>query len=281
MKMSRLAFTIAALSLTLVSGCGGGGSAGTANLSNINGRVIDQLDRPVSGAQISLIPAGRSRAEVVETTITNGSGSFQLTNVEAGTYTLVARTSGSNGDMIEVQVSVTVPAGSDVDIQIRIILGGTTPGAEVPNPPPGTGAVMGTVFDSLGRPVAGATVTVINTALGNTSSTTTAANGAFTLNGLPEGATNIYASNGTVESVPFLVYVSPDTVVQTDIYLPGQSLPQGTPPGTGGSGGATIPGNGHALGHIIGVGHHHHGNGNGNGHDHHDHDGDGDVDEHD
>jgi hypothetical protein len=218
------------------------------------------------------MPASTSRADVVATTITNGSGSFSLTNVQAGTYTLSVRAAGPGGVAIEVQVSVTVPEGSDVDIQIRIIQDGTSSGVGVIDPAETVGAVIGKVFNSLGQPAAGVQVTVTNTVTGQNFTTTTNAQGEFVIDNLSEGAWTIYAHTPTLESVPFLINIVQDTVIQTDIFLPGATLPPGSDPGTGGSGSVNIPGSGSHPGHLIGIGHTHHGNGNGNGHDNHDHD---------
>ena len=285
MKMSRLLSASSLLTLVLIAGCGGGGtSLSTAGFSSVNGRVVNESNQPVSGAQVSLLSMAGSRADVVETTLTDGVGSFHLTNVDAGTYTLVVRAAGPGGTSIEVQVAVTVPAGSDVDIQIRIIRGGTGSGTGTIPPLATAGSIVGKVFDHLGRPAVGFTVTAQNMATGEVIQTTTDAYGVFQFNGLEPGMWSLTAHSGSgtsvlTESVPFNVNVTANTLVQTDIYMPAQSLPPGTTPGTGGSGSLNIPGNGHAQGHIIGIGHSHHGNGNGNGHDKHDHDGDGDIDD--
>src|SRR5688500_19035159 len=152
MKMYRFAATLALL--LAVAGCGGGGGGALTQAGSITGRAVNAQGQPVPGATVSLVPSGRSHLDAVQSTTTDIEGRFTMTNVEAGTYTLAIIAGGPGGMELDVQVSVTVPAGSNIDLMVRVSQTGG--GGVIPDQ--GFGAITGIVLDESGRPAAGVRV---------------------------------------------------------------------------------------------------------------------------
>src|SRR5262249_51424847 len=109
--------------------------------------------------------------------ITDSGGNYTLNDLPAGAATITATATGFQSG----SVSITVVAGTTV----------TAPNITLA---PGTGAVSGTVNDSSGAPVAGASV-----GFGGGSTTTNAAGG-YTLSGIPVGTIQLVASASGFQS---------------------------------------------------------------------------------
>ena len=88
-KLTRLVVILMTLSLPFVlhaaANTGGAGfsavATGAANTGNITGTVKDPSGAVVQGARVALTPGGT-------TTSTDGQGSFSLSGITAGTYTV-------------------------------------------------------------------------------------------------------------------------------------------------------------------------------------------------
>jgi hypothetical protein len=72
------------------------GSSGTVNVvlrsgaGQLNGIVIDAKNQPVASAVVALIPVHRNRTDIYRTSITGGNGSFAITGITPGDYSLFA-----------------------------------------------------------------------------------------------------------------------------------------------------------------------------------------------
>jgi Carboxypeptidase regulatory-like domain len=72
------------------------GSSGTVNVvlrsgaGQLNGIVIDAKNQPVASAVVALIPVQRNRTDIYRTSITGGNGSFAITGITPGDYSLFA-----------------------------------------------------------------------------------------------------------------------------------------------------------------------------------------------
>ena len=213
MKMYRLAAPLALL-LTL-AGCGGGGGGALNPAGSITGRAVNAQGQPVPGAAVSLIPAGRAHTQAVQSTTTDIEGRFSMTNVEAGTYTLAIIAGGPGGMELDVQVSVTVPAGSNIDLMVRVSQ--TSPGVI---PEPGLGAIVGTVLDDRGRPAVGVRVKAEHENSGFETQTATDINGRFAFDDLRPGLWKVWADpDGPDRSDRVWVEVDADHEVQTTLRL--------------------------------------------------------------
>jgi hypothetical protein len=87
-------------------------------------------------------------------------------------------------------------------------------------PAPGTGAIRGSVADrEFGAPIAGATVTVLNTRL----RTTTRENGSYVLSGVAPGTyTLVVTRDGYVREVKANVTVGTGGLVDADLTMAGE-----------------------------------------------------------
>jgi len=169
------------------------------------GAVSGTVTNSLGGA----IPAGATVTDSNTSTPTDASGNYTLSSLAAGSHSLTASASGFTTSLAQV---VTVTAGQ------------TLPGISfILIPTPTTGAVSGTVTSSLGGAIpGGATVTDSNT------STTTDAQGNYTLSSLAAGSHSLTASaSGFTTSLAQVVTV---TAGQT---LPGISFILTPTPTTG------------------------------------------------
>ena len=105
MKISRSPLVALFVLLFAVAGCGGGSSGSTGR--SVQGLVVNERGHPVSGAEVSLLADGRSHLASAATATTSVDGSFQLTDVPAGNYTLSVRVDGPRGVTVEVQILVS------------------------------------------------------------------------------------------------------------------------------------------------------------------------------
>jgi hypothetical protein len=215
MKFYRVAFPLALM--MIVAGCGGGGGGGNpSRAGSISGRALDAQGQPLHGAEVNLLPAGRSHLDAVASTTTDVTGHFRLENVAAGTYTLSLSVDGPNGPM-DVQISVTVPAGTTIDLTVRVTQNGgfVTPG-------PGFGVVSGVVLNELGQPAAFVRVKAEREPNGPELVTATDASGHFILDDLTPGLWKVWADPpGPDRSDRVWIDVRVNTETQTTLRLEG------------------------------------------------------------
>ena len=141
-------------------------------MGTVSGTVIDgSTNQPLNGVSIIL---ATDPSLIV---LTNSTGSFNLTNVPAGSYQI---SFSSTGYSIYTG-SITISAGSIVNL-----------GAISLSAIPTTGIIQGTIADaSTGSPLTGVTITVTGT---STWTATTAANGSFKIIDIVPGNVTISAS---------------------------------------------------------------------------------------
>ncbi|MBV9495001.1 MAG: carboxypeptidase regulatory-like domain-containing protein, partial [Acidobacteria bacterium] len=186
----------------------GGNDTRTTGLTplpgTINGTILDGgTSQPLAGATVVLRDGN---GQVVGTTTTDSSGHYTFPNLPPGNYTIEMSAPGYQTST----VSQTVGPNQTV----------TRSDSLTPNP----GTVNGTVTDALtGAPLAGATVTI--TQNGNTLTTTTDANGRYSLTGVvPNVPATITASAPNYQSsTPSTVTVPAGGSATRDITL--QPLP--------------------------------------------------------
>ena len=155
---------------TLITGCTGttgkDGTNGTdaKTTGTILGVVKDGSGTAIGGAAVSTTPAS-------STATTAGDGTFTLSNVTIGSYSVTA---GKTGYVAFTLTGVGVVAGGTTNVSLVV-----TPDAHAP------GTISGTVSDtkSPATPLAGVVVKV----QGQNLQATTAANGSFTLANVPPG----------------------------------------------------------------------------------------------
>ena len=112
-----------------------------------------------------------------------------------------------------VYATSPVATPKSVSVDIRIVKGG----GEEPPPPPDTGAIAGTVYDELGDPVKGATVTATNPETGQSKKSRSNKSGLYTIADLPVGDYTVdgyerTAGSATVYDVPVLGGVTTESV---------------------------------------------------------------------
>jgi hypothetical protein len=156
-RFSLIGLCAALVGVGALAGCGGGGSStgGGSGGSTVTGRAVNASGQPQSGATVSLLPATKAaHRQAIETTTTDVNGNFTLTNVSAGSYTISVSDTEPSGTVDTVLVTVTVPAGTSINLTVDI--------SSTNSPPPGssTGTVFGTVTDSTGSVLAGASVSM-------------------------------------------------------------------------------------------------------------------------
>jgi len=131
------------------------------NDGNVSGVVTNASGSPISGATVAFGGG---------TTTTNSSGAFAINNIPVGTIQLVASANGC----VNQQQNVSITAGATATANFTLSAA--------------AGSVSGTVVSSAGSPISGATVSY------GGGSTTTSANGTFTLNNIPAGGIQLTAS---------------------------------------------------------------------------------------
>ncbi len=142
----------------------GGGSTGT-----VTGTVTSTSGAPLADAQVNSGSASATTAS---------DGTYTLSNLAAGTITLTASLPGYQN----ASQNVTVTAGS------------TTSASTIQLAPINPGGITGSVVDSKGNGVAGATVT------GAGLSVITDSNGAYTFTNVPAGTVTLVASAPSFQS---------------------------------------------------------------------------------
>lgn len=88
----------------------------TAFASGVNGRVVDPDGRPVANAEV--IVSGSTAAPL--RTRTNGDGNFDLPNLEAGRYTVIATAPGMVSDAAAIDVAAS-PAKIEIALKISAL----------------------------------------------------------------------------------------------------------------------------------------------------------------
>lgn len=137
-----------------------------SNMGTISGTVTNQSGAGIVGATVSTSTGGYS-------TTTGSGGSFTLSNIPAGTYSVTASAIGYSS---QTQNNITVTAGQTTTVNFSLT--------------PNTGAISGYVKDAYNNGIVGATVA---TSTGGYS-TTTGAGGAYSLTNVVAGSYQVSAS---------------------------------------------------------------------------------------
>ncbi|GMU21568.1 MAG: hypothetical protein AMXMBFR13_16610 [Phycisphaerae bacterium] len=124
-------------------------------VGTFSGTVKDTSNNPISGATVSTTPA-------TATVTTNGSGVYTISNVPVGTYNITASQVGYTA---QTQTNKTITSGQTTTVNFNLASG------------PTTGTISGIIRDTSNNPLSGA---LVETTTGGYS-TTTAANGTYTL----------------------------------------------------------------------------------------------------
>jgi len=159
---------------------------------SVAGRVIDATGRPVAGARVELVPVGPPRASAAPAgfarTTTGADGAFAFSHLADGTYAVVAEApeTGPHAGLGRTSLG-----------DLRVEGGARTAGVDVCLHP--GREVSGTALDADGRPVAGATVFVLDASgrpLGRFSQIRSGPDGAFRCGPLAPGSYAIVARTG-------------------------------------------------------------------------------------
>lgn len=164
------------------------------NPGTVSGRVVNMGGGVIPGATVSA--AGQS-------TSSNSAGNYTLNNVPSGPVTLLAAAPG----YMNASANVTVTAGSTTTAP-KVVL------------PYSTGTVSGTVTDSEGNPIAGASVGY------GAGTATTNADGVYTLKGMPLGPAQLVAS-----ALGYASQTQPITILSGQTITANFALTTGTPIG--------------------------------------------------
>jgi hypothetical protein len=112
------------------------GSSGTLNVvlrsgaGKLNGTILDAKNQPVAAAVVALIPAQRNRLDIYKTSITGGNGSFVMTGVTPGEYSLFAWEAMEPNSYFDPDVlrqyeskgrSLRIVDGSNQTVELRVI----------------------------------------------------------------------------------------------------------------------------------------------------------------
>jgi Carboxypeptidase regulatory-like domain len=188
------------------------GSAATQNFSmtpasgSISGTVTDSSTTlPISGASVSC-----TGTPICTGTTTASNGTYTLSNLASGTYSVQVTASGyANG-------SASVPVTSGANSPQSFAL--------TPNP----GSITGTVTDSVTHsPISGANVTC--SVSPSCTGTSTAGDGTYTLSGLAEGTYQVTAAATNYQSQTISVTVGPGgTPTQNFALTPNSGTISGT-----------------------------------------------------
>lgn len=221
LKVMLSLMIVALLAMGFVVGCGsdsddgGGSSTGT-----ITGTVLDTDGNAIEGALCSV--TDNAKATITDTT--DEEGSFVLTGVQAGTWTMTVSATGFD----TLSVSVTVSGDQTTEV----------PTDSTTMTPETFGTVSGTVTNvNTAVAIEGATV-----AIGTISDTTDTA-GAYVLSNVTTGTHTITATADNYASYSGSVTVLADAIVEHDIAM----TPVGPDPGYGNVEGVVVDTTGAAL----------------------------------
>jgi photosystem II stability/assembly factor-like uncharacterized protein len=141
--------------------------AAVAATGALNGTVVDISNNvPISGATVSFSGG---------TTTTDGNGFYQFTNVAPGTYSVTASHSG----FFSSTQSATVSSGATTTLNFQLATGGK---------------LAGTVTNSSGSAISGATVMISGGSVPTSVTLTTSSTGAYATNFIPVGTYTITVS---------------------------------------------------------------------------------------
>jgi molybdopterin-binding protein len=165
---------------------------------SVSGRVTDTAAAPLEGVEVEVFTTGASVDEVGSAS-TTANGAYTVAGLSAGSYDVCFDGSGATGgssptgytDQCYTTVAwdgnYTDPSGTAVPVTI----GSTTSGIDVSLP--AGGAISGTVTDTSAGPLTAVLVVVFSTGANpdNVGYAVTAANGAYTVAGLPAGSYDV------------------------------------------------------------------------------------------
>jgi len=172
------------------TGSGGGGAAASGSIA---GTVKNSTGDPISGAVVEALIGNT----LINSTTTDGTGAFNVTVDQSGSYTIRVTASGYIPYSYSgVNIDLTDPTQTHVTLPFTIVL-----------TPSSTTYMYGYVTDENGDPVAGAQIT---TSYG--SSFTTDASGFYNVTDVPEGVMfdlNVSAAGYSSTGITNLVLMSP------------------------------------------------------------------------
>jgi len=225
---------VSLLSLGFFPGCGGGGDGGgggDSGIGSVTGTVIDNNDIPIQGATSSITtPDTGSRA--VHSGVTDSLGDFTISNVPAGTWTLVI--SHSNYQVLNVEVVVNSGQTTEVPYNQTILSAGAS------------GEVAGTVTDNSNNlPLEGVNISV------GTSTGVSGVNG-YTISGVTAGTQTITAEiSGYQDYVSTVEVIAGQTITHNIAMTPAEVPPP--EPGKGHVSGQVNDVNGNGLSGVTGT----------------------------
>ena len=205
------------LAAGFITGCGGSddGDGGT-DTGNIAGTVTNAEDDPVEGATCT-IDTGTQTKDIFSDT-SDSMGVFNITGVPVGTWTLTIIANGYQ----TLTITVTVKSGETTEV----------PESETQVQPSGNGNVKGTVTNAgTGAVVDGVSITISKT-------TTSAADGTFTISDISSGVQTVTATKEGFKDYSSTVTVTANSTVTHNIAMTPNEIP--TPD----------PGKGHITGKV-------------------------------
>lgn len=216
----RIAISMLVFLAVFLAGCsGGGGGGGNSTGSGLNGNVVGSINPTSTSGGSGSVTVTLDGSNI--TTLAGSDGSFSLSGVPAGVYTLVAQSGNLAANMV-----VVVGGGASTNI------------GEVDLVP--SGQVAGIVTDSSTKdPIPHALVTVTDTTT-DTSSTPphpvraarTDANGGYSIDGLPAGTYLVTISKAGYTSGTLDITITAGATTNGDISLTAAPVSAGTVSGT-------------------------------------------------
>lgn len=172
-KIRVMGLIVAVFLLMLAIGCGDDGDAGTpaVDKGSISGTVKDASNNPIGGATVETSPATSSAT-------TDSSGTFTISNVPIGVYSVTATKSGY---VVYTLTGVGAVAGGTMRVSLVMTAESSS----------GPGIITGTVTDPKGATIAGATVSVE----GQSASALTNSSGQFSISNVTPGFVYLYVTS--------------------------------------------------------------------------------------
>jgi phosphatidylinositol-3-phosphatase len=179
--------------------------------SSVNGDLSGAFGQPVGGSISGTVTDTATSAAISGATVSDGTGGsitsngsgYTLNNVAPGTYTVTA---SATGYATQSAPTVTVTAGATTTQNFALV------------PLPGT--ISGKVSDFVTRVgISGATVSYTGPG-GSSGNTTTAGDGTYSLNTLPEGSYTVIATATGYNSQTDAVGVAPGATATQNFTLP-------------------------------------------------------------